>query len=141
MLFLLRDEHGKALMIAHAASKNEADAFGRANLPNFCGESLELTSESRPQAEEFWGVLTVEVPSAAAMQTGTTAVKTKKKKVLSRRPEFVTTHVWVRGLELPEDVIEDDVLTAEDRRDLALDHIARTSDYIGRVEIRKWARG
>jgi hypothetical protein len=128
VLFLLRDREGKALMIAQAGSKTEAEAFGAANVPLFCGESLELEGQSRSEAEEFWGVLTVQVP----------AVNTSAKKS-ARRPAIVVNHIWVRGLELPEEVEEDDLLTPEDRRDLALDHIARTSNYVARIEIRKWA--
>ena len=125
MLFLLRDREGKALMIAEAESKADADAFGQANVPQFSGECLELDCRNCTEAEQLWGVLTVLVPPAAAT---------------ARKPAFVITQVWVRGLELPEEVEQDDVLTPEDRRDLALDHIARTSSFIGRVEIRKWAR-
>ena len=56
-----------------------------------------------------------------------------------RRPAEVQTHILVYGLDLPEDVEADDMLTPEDRRDLALDHIARTSDVIWHLEIRKQA--
>lgn len=116
-------------MIAEAESKADADAFGQANVPQFSGECLELDCRNCTEAEQTWGVLTVLVPPAAA-----TAPRS------ARKPAFVITQVWVRGLELPEEVEQDDVLTPEDRRDLALDHIARTSTFIGRVEIRKWAR-
>jgi hypothetical protein len=56
-----------------------------------------------------------------------------------RAPSGTISFTWVRGLELPEDVVDDDVLTAEDHRDLALDHIARTSDLIGQIRIVKKA--
>jgi hypothetical protein len=49
---------------------------------------------------------------------------------------LLMTHLWVRGPELPEDVVADDLLTPEDHRDLTLDHIERTSDCVGRLEIR-----
>jgi hypothetical protein len=45
-------------------------------------------------------------------------------------------HMWVRGPKLPEDVVADDVLTPEDHKELTLDHIERTSDWVGRLEIR-----
>jgi hypothetical protein len=41
----------------------------------------------------------------------------------------------VRGPLLPEDVVDDDLLTPEDHRELTLDHIHRTSDCVGRLEI------
>lgn len=135
MLFLLKNHRGKALLIAQAANKAEADEYGRTHVPEFCGESLELESASHARAEEFWGVRTVQV---AGSQSGATVVKAGKAKAI--RPVMTTTHVWLRGFDIPEGLIEDDVLTPEDRRDLALDHIARTSDFVGRVEIRKWAR-
>jgi hypothetical protein len=50
----------------------------------------------------------------------------------------IATAIWVRGPQLPEDV-EQDVLTAEDHRDLTLDHISRTSDLVARIEILKWS--
>ena len=141
MLFLLKDRHGKALLIAQAANKVEADEFGRAYVPDFCGESLQIEAESLPHAEEVWGVRTVHV-SAGAIRSGATAVKakTRKTKRVAAKPVLTMTHVWVRGLELPEEVVEEDLLTPEDHRDIALDHIARTSQYVGRLEIRKWAR-
>ena len=139
MLFLLKNDGGKALLIAQAASKEEADEYGRVHVPQFCGDSVELEAESLAEAEEFWGVRTVQVADAGA-QSGTTVVKTKvKKKTL--KPVLTTSVIVVHGLELPEEVEEDDLLTPEDRRDLALDHIARTSRFVGRLEIRKWARG
>ena len=137
-MFLLKDHSGKALLIAQAANRAEADDYGRTHLPDFSGESLELDDASRSRAEEFWGVRTVQV---GGLQSGATVVKAKTEtKAKAKRPVITMTHVWVRGLEIPEGLIEEDVLTPEDRRDLALDHIARTSNYIGRVEIRKWAR-
>jgi hypothetical protein len=46
------------------------------------------------------------------------------------------THLWVRGPQLPDDVVAEDVLTPEDHKYLTLDHIDRTSDCIARIEIR-----
>lgn len=45
-------------------------------------------------------------------------------------------HLWVRGPQLPDEVVDDDLLTPDDHRDLTLDHIERTSELIGRIEIR-----
>jgi hypothetical protein len=139
VLFLLKNGTGKALLIAQAASKAEADEYGRAHVPEFSGDCVELEAESRSDAEEFWGVGTVRVP-AAGLQTGTTMVKAKVK-TKALKPVLTTSVIVVHGLELPEEVVEEDFLTPEDRRDLALDHISRTSEFVGRLEIRKWARG
>jgi hypothetical protein len=138
VLFLLKDEQGKALLIAQATSKEEADEFGRAHVPEFWGESVKLEGESRLDAEEFWRVSTVQVTESNE-QHGTSVLNLKVKAV-THKPVLTMTHIWVRGLDLPEEVIEDDLLTPEDHRDLALDHIARTSHYVGRLEIRKLAR-
>jgi hypothetical protein len=140
VLFLLKDHQGRALLIAQAASKLEADEFGRAQVPDFCGESHPLEVERCEEAEEVWGVRTVRVASGAA-HSGATVVKakTRKQKSAITKPVLTTTLVWVRGLDLPEEVVADDLLTPEDHRDLALDHIARTSRYVGRLEIRKWS--
>ncbi|HYP06479.1 MAG TPA: hypothetical protein VER03_09660 [Bryobacteraceae bacterium] len=137
MLYLLRDQRGNALVIVQAANKAEANEYGRAHFPDFSGESLELDSDSRARAEEFQGLRTVQ---AAGGESGSTAVKAKKARAGSKSPAFTMTQVLVLGLEYPEGLIEDDVLTPEDRRDLALDHIARTSKFVGHIEIRKWAR-
>jgi hypothetical protein len=64
-----------------------------------------------------------------------------KVKTKALKPVLTTSVIVVHGLELPEEVVEEDFLTPEDRRDLALDHISRTSEFVGRLEIRKWARG
>ena len=139
MLFLLKDQRGKALVIAQAASRAEADEFGRAHVPDFCGESLELEAESCAQAEEFWGVRTLHVPNTGA-QSGTTVVKTKVK-AKTKAPDLETTHVWVQGLDLPKELIEEDFLTPEDHRDIALEHIERTCQFVVSFQVRKWARG
>jgi hypothetical protein len=51
----------------------------------------------------------------------------------------IATGIWVRGPQLPGDIEEDGLLTAEDHRDLTLEHISRTSDVVARIEILKWA--
>jgi hypothetical protein len=51
----------------------------------------------------------------------------------------LATAIWIRGPQLPPDVEEDALLTAEDHRDLTLDHIARTSELVATIEILKWA--
>lgn len=61
MIFLLKDEHGHALVIAEAATKEEADRFGFRNFPTYCGRSVELDPESRREAELFWSVPSVRV--------------------------------------------------------------------------------
>jgi hypothetical protein len=45
-------------------------------------------------------------------------------------------HLWVRGPQLPDEVVADDLLTPDDHRALTLDHIDRTSDLVGKIEIR-----
>lgn len=132
VLFLLKDEAGRAILIAQAVSKSAADEYGRTHIPRFCGESIELDPRSGAEAEEFWGVRTVRVSG----NPGTTAVKTKPIPA-----SFSFKQVWIHGLELPDDVEEDGLLTPEDRRELALDHISRTSDYVVKIEIVKRSRG
>lgn len=141
MLFLLKDDQGQALLIADAASQAEADAFGRSQLPHFCGESIEIDTASRDQAEEFWGVRTVRVLNVTmhGTPTATAVAERTPRKGPGPCPVAVVTRIIVRGLELPEEVEEDDCLTPEDRREIALDHIARTCDLIGKIEIRMWA--
>ena len=53
--------------------------------------------------------------------------------------DTIATGIWVRGPQLPDDVEKDGLLTAEDHRDLTLEHISRTSDMVARIEILKWA--
>ena len=124
MLFLLKDRKGRAVVMAQATSKEDANVFGQRFVPEFCGDSVEIEDESRSQAEEFWGVRTVRVP-----------IKLKKK----TKPVATTTRVWVRGLELPPEVEEDNLLTEEDLRDLTLDHIGRMCSTVIQLEIRKSA--
>ena len=131
MLFLLKDDQGRALLMAETGDKTEADTFGRNHLPEFCGESVEIDTASLGDAEEFLGVRTVRLVRVVLNPDAR-----------SRRgitPQATVTHLWVRGPRLPDDVESDDLLTPEDRRDLTLDHIARTSALVGRVEILKWA--
>src|SRR3954453_12835106 len=49
---------------------------------------------------------------------------------------FALQRTWVRGPEVPADLLGEDFLTPEDHRDITLDHIERTSDIISKVEIR-----
>jgi hypothetical protein len=49
----------------------------------------------------------------------------------------VVSRIVVHGLDLPDEVDEDDCLTPEDRKAIALDHIFRTSQVIAKIEIRK----
>jgi hypothetical protein len=139
LLFLLKDNQGQALLIAQAASQAEADAFGRNHLPEFNGDSIEIDDASQEAAEEFWGVRTVRVVNVLLdmTRTATAVAERQARKSLGRRAVAVCTHVVVHGLELPADVESDGLLTSEDRRDLALDHIARTCEFIGQIEIRK----
>lgn len=130
MLFLLTDEEGRALLIAESGSKAEADMFGRSHVPEFCGDSLEIDPDSYTDAVEFWGVRTVRL---VHMLLNPSQHKDR------RMPSGTISFTWVRGLELPEDVVDDDLLTAEDHRHLAVDHITRTSDLIGQIRIVKKA--
>jgi hypothetical protein len=135
LLFLLKDGQGRGLLIAQADSKAEAEAFGRTHLPEFCGESMEIDMERRAEAEDFWGVRTVRVAQVLPDREKPAA----RPKVRRPGPTITFTQIWVRGPQLPQDVVEADLLTAEDHRDLTLDHIARTSDVVAHVEICKWA--
>ena len=130
MLFLLNDQDGRALLIAESGSKAEADAFGRNHLPEFCGDSVEIDPVSYTDAVEFWGVRTVRLVHMVLNPQHTNQ---------SRPPSGKISFTWVRGPELPQDVVEDNLLTAEDHRDLTLDHIARTSEFIGQIRIVKKA--
>jgi hypothetical protein len=130
MLFLLSDEAGHALLIAESGSKAEADSFGRNHLPEFCGESIEIDPGSYTHAAEFWGVRTVRL-----LQMLLDPRRTGE----GRLPSGKISFVFAKGLELPEEVVADDFLTPEDHRDLTLDHIARTSDFIGQIRIVKRA--
>jgi hypothetical protein len=132
MLFLLTDDAGHALLIAESGSKAEADTFGRNHLPEFCGESVELDPRSYTEAVEFWGVRTVRL----AQMVMNLSPKPSREK---RPPAGKISFIWVRGPELPQDVVEEDLLTAEDHRDLTLDHITRTSDVIAQIRIVKRA--
>lgn len=114
MLFLLTDRHGRGIVIAEAADKTHANAFGYNYLPDFGGDSLEIDAANRADAEELWGVQTVQL-----------------------KTELST--VWVHGPELHGVDEDDDFLTPEDRRDLTLDHIERTCDVVVKLQIVKFS--
>ena len=140
MLFLLKDHEGRALLMAQTASKAEADRFGRTHLPDFCGDSIEIDIASRAEAEEFWGVRTVRLVSVrldpeASISKPATAVLDRPA-AHRVRPLSI---IWIRRPRLPKEVEESGLLTQEDYRDLTLDHITRTSDLVGRIEIFKRA--
>lgn len=128
MLFLLTDDRGRALLMAETTSKVEADTFGRNHLPEF-SESIEVDEISEADVEEFWAVRRVKLvnqlldPNARPRKAPTTTM----------------SQIWVVGPELPDDVEAAGLLTAEDRRDLTLDHIARTSEIVIKFEIVKHA--
>lgn len=109
-------------MIAQASSRARAEAFGYAHFSEFSGDVVEIDPASLEEAQEFWRVETV--------------------RLVDHRLDpntFTTTHLWVRGPALPPEVEAEGLLTIEDRRALTLDHIERTSKWIGRVQILKWA--
>jgi hypothetical protein len=140
VLFLLKNDQGQPLLIAQAGTQAEADAFGRSHLPEFCGESIAIDDRSLDETEEFRGVRTVSVCQVLLDVTETAGISSERvDRRPGRSPIAVDTHIFVYGLELPEEVEADDVLTPEDRRALALDHIARTCEFIGQIEIRKRA--
>jgi hypothetical protein len=135
LLFLLTDHQGRALLITQTGCKAEADAFGRNHLPSF-RESIEIDRASHAQAQEFWQVRTVrlmKVQLNAEGRTKTSSAVSEPKRGASMK------QIWVRGPKLPEEVESDGLLTPEDHRDLTLDHIARTSDVVVRIEITKRA--
>jgi hypothetical protein len=43
---------------------------------------------------------------------------------------------WVRGPEVPPELLGEDCLTPDDHRDITLDHINRTSEVVWKLEIR-----
>jgi hypothetical protein len=114
LLFLLTDSQGRGIVIAEAADKMHANAFGYSYLPDFAGDSLEIDPANRADAEELWGVETVHL-----------------------KAELST--VWVHGPELPAADEDDDLLTPEDHRDLTLDHIERTCDVVVKLQIVKFS--
>jgi hypothetical protein len=134
LLFLLKDNQGRPLLMTLASSKIEADEFGRSHLPEFCGDSVEIDQDSQAEAEQFWGVRTVRV---ARMELDSNARARFATAV--EEQSLTATRIWVRGPELPEEVVADDLLTPEDYRDLTIDHIARTCEVVVQVQIRKWA--
>ncbi|HET8548908.1 MAG TPA: hypothetical protein VFL57_12920, partial [Bryobacteraceae bacterium] len=56
VLFWLKDYQGH-LIIARTCSKENANAFGQTQPPEFCPESTELDETSRQEAGELWGGL------------------------------------------------------------------------------------
>ena len=134
VLFLLKNDEGRGLLIAQSGSKDQADRFGREYLPEFCGESIEIESESQAGAEEFWGVRTVRLVNVLLDPT-----RKPRRDKMAKRPAALNTITWVYGPELPSDVEEDGLLTIEDRRDLTLDHMARASTLIVQLQITKWS--
>lgn len=134
MLFLLKNDQGRALLIAQSGSKDQADRFGRTYLPDFCGESIEIEAASREGAEEFWGVRTVKLVHVLL-----DPARRARRAKADPKPAALHTTLWVRGPQLPEEVEEARLLTPEDRRDLTLDHMARTSTAIVQLQITKWA--
>lgn len=134
MLYLLTDDQGRALLIARSANQAEADSYGRAHLPEFCGTSIPVDERLQPDAEEFWGIRTVTIAGEGAVTVAERKTKKARKPVMG-----LFTHVWVHGLDMPEGMLDEDLLTPEDRRDIALDHISRTCETVGCIEIHKWA--
>ena len=132
MLFLLTYGSGRGLLIAEASSKKQANAFGSNHLPEFCGEAVEIDPASRVEAEEFWGVRTVRVVNLQLAPKQRARAAT----AVADRTQGLKT-VWVRGPELPDEVVEAGLLTQEDHRDLTLDHIARECAVVVKMEIFK----
>jgi hypothetical protein len=114
LLFLLTDRKGRGIVIAEAVDKTHANAFGHNYLPDFGGDALEIDPANHADAEELWGVQTVQL-------------------------ETELSTVWVHGPELPEDVEADGVLTPADYRDLTLDHIERTCNVVVKLQIVKFS--
>lgn len=135
LLFLLKDGQGRTLLMAQAGSKTEADEWGRNHLPDFCGESIEIDMSARAEIEEQWGVRTVRLVRTLLDRD----LRLEAGQRIRRTPAVTFTTIWVKGPELPEEVVSDNLLTPEDHRDLTLDHIARTSDVVAHLEICKWA--
>ena len=127
MLFLLTDQEGRALLIAETGTKDEADRFGRNHLPEY-RDSIEIDFRSDTQAAEFWGVRTVKLVQM---------VLNPDQPAECRGSSVKMSFTWVRGPALPEDVVADDLLTPDNLRDLTLDHIARLSDFMCKLEIVK----
>jgi hypothetical protein len=92
--------------------------------PEYLGDSIEIDMAKRLESEKSWRMRTVHVGRTSGGD--------------SRTPPIIFTRLWVRGPRLPDEVESDDNLTLEDRRDLTLDHIARTSDVVAHLEICKW---
>lgn len=54
----------------------------------------------------------------------------------TRQPALVMQRTWVRGPEVPPELLGEDFLTPEDHREITLDHIERTSEMVWKLEIR-----
>jgi hypothetical protein len=131
LLFLLKDVQGQALLMAEAASKAEADKYGRTHVPDFCGESIEIDTARFTEAEQFRGLRKVRVVKLAGSKNQS------RTRTTTAAPTRTIQHILVWGPKLPEEVEEADLLTPEDHRDLTLDHIARTSTVVAHIEIIK----
>ena len=107
---------------------------GKFDVPLFRDQSIEIDIEGRENDEELEEAVMSDSPRRSLKSSiGQTDAKPKS------RPTFTATHIWVRGPQLPVEVVEDGLLTPEDHRDLTLDHIARTSELVAQVQITKWA--
>lgn len=116
--------------MAQASNREEADQFGRTYLPEFSGNIIEVDPDVHADAEEFWGVETIRVMREVLNPSLSRARETQK------QPTMLPLTSWVAGLELPEEVESADLLTADDRKALALDHIERVCKFVGKIEIR-----
>jgi hypothetical protein len=132
LLFLLTDDHGRGIIIAEAASKAQANAFGFTHLPDFSGKLVEIDPANHSQAEDFWSVRTVSVVNVQLEMKS----KTRTAAAIAE-PAAEYTTVWVRGPKLPDEVEADGLLTPEDHRELTLDHIARTCNVVVQLQIVK----
>jgi hypothetical protein len=99
--------------------------FNNDNGPEFRGDSIEIDMVKRAECAPTWRMRMVRVAGPAKRSRGAMPI--------------TVTQMWVRGPQLPEEVESADLLTPEDHRDLTLDHIARTSDVVAHLEIRKLA--
>lgn len=94
MLFLLKDEDGRPLVIVQANSDADADRFGLRNLPTYCGRRTELDPASQREAEEFWNVSSVRVmyqqldPTRKPAATATAELRTSAA-LLASTPIFL----------------------------------------------------
>jgi hypothetical protein len=127
MLFLLTDEQGRALLIAESGSRDEADRFGRNHLPEY-RDSIEIDYGTYSRAPELWRVRTVRLVQV---------VLNPDLRTEHHLPAAMMSVTWVRGPELPEDIVAGGALTTEDLCELTRDHIARTSAFVVQLQIVK----